>query len=142
MVILRKERTAPAASVGNWRIDGVLSATTGGAIFEASIGGDKGTETLWAAFWAVKLIFGAATSAYLRVDSGVLVFAAYGFHRDGNCAFLLVSVAAVRQIKDAASEVGEQYGLWLSLVERFVRDEEAAGSNPASPIDSHSSSCS
>ena len=26
------------------------------------------------------------------------------------------------------------HGLWLSLVERFVRDEEAAGSNPASPI--------
>jgi hypothetical protein len=26
------------------------------------------------------------------------------------------------------------YGLWLSLVERFVRDEEAAGSNPASPM--------
>ena len=26
-----------------------------------------------------------------------------------------------------------QFGLWLSLVERFVRDEEAAGSNPASP---------
>ena len=25
------------------------------------------------------------------------------------------------------------FGLWLSLVERFVRDEEAAGSNPASP---------
>ena len=25
------------------------------------------------------------------------------------------------------------HGLWLSLVERFVRDEEAAGSNPASP---------
>ena len=27
-------------------------------------------------------------------------------------------------------------GLWLSLVERFVRDEEAAGSNPASPTTS------
>ena len=27
----------------------------------------------------------------------------------------------------------EFHGLWLSLVERFVRDEEAAGSNPASP---------
>ena len=26
-----------------------------------------------------------------------------------------------------------EVGLWLSLVERFVRDEEAAGSNPASP---------
>ena len=25
------------------------------------------------------------------------------------------------------------YGLWRSLVARFVRDEEAAGSNPASP---------
>ena len=24
-------------------------------------------------------------------------------------------------------------GLWLSLVERFVRDEEVVGSNPASP---------
>jgi hypothetical protein len=27
----------------------------------------------------------------------------------------------------------KNFGLWLSLVERFVRDEEAAGSNPASP---------
>ena len=29
------------------------------------------------------------------------------------------------------------HGLWLSLVERFVRDEEAAGSNPASPTTRH-----
>ena len=27
----------------------------------------------------------------------------------------------------------DQGGLWLSLVERFVRDEEVVGSNPASP---------
>jgi hypothetical protein len=26
------------------------------------------------------------------------------------------------------------YGLWLSLVERLVRDQEAVGSNPTSPI--------
>ena len=26
------------------------------------------------------------------------------------------------------------HGLWLSLVERLVRDEEVAGSNPVSPI--------
>ena len=26
------------------------------------------------------------------------------------------------------------HGLWLSLVERLVRDEEAVGSNPTSPI--------
>src|SRR5213595_3791108 len=26
------------------------------------------------------------------------------------------------------------FGLWLSLVERLVRDEEAVGSNPTSPI--------
>ena len=32
-------------------------------------------------------------------------------------------------------------GLWLSLVERFVRDEEAAGSNPASPTMFHMAFC-
>ena len=26
------------------------------------------------------------------------------------------------------------FGLWLSLVERLVRDQEAVGSNPTSPI--------
>jgi hypothetical protein len=26
------------------------------------------------------------------------------------------------------------YGLWLSLVERLVRDQEAVGSNPTSPM--------
>ena len=26
-----------------------------------------------------------------------------------------------------------KYGVWLSLVERFVRDEEVAGSNPVTP---------
>ena len=26
------------------------------------------------------------------------------------------------------------FGVWLSLVERFVRDEEAVGSNPVTPI--------
>jgi hypothetical protein len=28
----------------------------------------------------------------------------------------------------------DQFGLWLSLVERLVRDQEAVGSNPTSPI--------
>ena len=28
------------------------------------------------------------------------------------------------------------FGLWLSLVERLVRDQEAVGSNPTSPIHS------
>ena len=27
-----------------------------------------------------------------------------------------------------------KFGLWLSLVERLVRDQEAVGSNPTSPI--------
>src|SRR5438045_22551 len=30
--------------------------------------------------------------------------------------------------------MSEQFGLWLSLVERCVRDAEAVGSNPTSPI--------
>lgn len=36
----------------------------------------------------------------------------------------------------AKAIAGLSDGLWLSLVERFVRDEEAAGSNPASPTTS------
>jgi nickel/cobalt exporter len=34
--------------------------------------------------------------------------------------------------------MSEQFGLWLSLVERCVRDAEAVGSNPTSPTLSHS----
>ena len=33
----------------------------------------------------------------------------------------------------AARVSNDNGGLWLSLVERFVRDEEVVGSNPASP---------
>jgi hypothetical protein len=29
-------------------------------------------------------------------------------------------------------------GAWLSLVERLVRDQEAGGSNPLAPTNSHS----
>ena len=39
--------------------------------------------------------------------------------------------------KDArplACDLTIQFGLWLSLVERLVRDQEAVGSNPTSPI--------
>jgi hypothetical protein len=32
------------------------------------------------------------------------------------------------------SNLSQVCGLWLSLVERLVRDEEAVGSNPTSPI--------
>jgi hypothetical protein len=31
--------------------------------------------------------------------------------------------------------LADYFGLWLSLVERLVRDQEAVGSNPTSPID-------
>ena len=30
--------------------------------------------------------------------------------------------------------IDDQFGLWLSLVERLVRDQEAVGSNPTSPM--------
>jgi hypothetical protein len=33
---------------------------------------------------------------------------------------------------------GGDFGLWLSLVERLVRDEEAVGSNPTSPTEPRS----
>jgi hypothetical protein len=34
-----------------------------------------------------------------------------------------------------ACRIDDQFGLWLSLVERLVRDQEAVGSNPTSPIE-------
>ena len=34
-----------------------------------------------------------------------------------------------------------QVGVWLSLVERFVRDEEVAGSNPVTPTTLYSRCC-
>ena len=32
-------------------------------------------------------------------------------------------------------DFGDQFGLWLSLVERLPRVQEVQGSNPCSPID-------
>src|ERR1700730_15136952 len=43
--------------------------------------------------------------------------------------------AEIREVKARPKEIrGRQFGLWLSLVERLVRDQEAVGSNPTSPI--------
>src|ERR1700730_5186306 len=36
--------------------------------------------------------------------------------------------------KKSVRQPPDQFGLWLSLVERLVRDQEAVGSNPTSPI--------
>src|SRR5438552_2075720 len=38
------------------------------------------------------------------------------------------------RIADWRARYCDQFGLWLSLVERLVRDQEAVGSNPTSPI--------
>ena len=38
--------------------------------------------------------------------------------------------------KDRVRDKFGHFGLWLSLVERLVRDQEAVGSNPTSPIHS------
>ena len=53
----------------------------------------------------------------------------------------LASASEVREVgalRDDRSGDGrmrrEKFGLWLSLVERCVRDAEAVGSNPTSPI--------
>ena len=40
----------------------------------------------------------------------------------------------IRTRATLACRIGDQFGLWLSLVERLVRDQEAVGSNPTSPI--------
>ena len=49
-------------------------------------------------------------------------------------------LARRREIREVRTRVTtgarycDQFGLWLSLVERLVRDQEAVGSNPTSPI--------
>jgi hypothetical protein len=40
----------------------------------------------------------------------------------------------IREVTGAGSGNEFIFGLWLSLVERLVRDQEAVGSNPTSPI--------
>ena len=51
--------------------------------------------------------------------------------------FDLATAAGIREINAYAAfdfKDGAWFGLWLSLVERLPRVQEAAGSNPASPI--------
>ena len=40
----------------------------------------------------------------------------------------------IREVRTAFADKFGHFGLWLSLVERLVRDQEAVGSNPTSPI--------
>jgi hypothetical protein len=40
----------------------------------------------------------------------------------------------MREVFAANHRFLDEFGLWLSLVERLVRDQEAVGSNPTSPI--------
>ena len=50
-------------------------------------------------------------------------------------AELLASSAEMREVvRVQLSILPEEFGLWLSLVERLVRDQEAVGSNPTSPM--------
>ena len=49
-------------------------------------------------------------------------------------AEFLASASEIREVTGEVNELTHQFGLWLSLVERLPRVQEAAGSNPASPI--------
>jgi hypothetical protein len=40
----------------------------------------------------------------------------------------------MREVFVAKYQLFDAFGLWLSLVERLVRDQEAVGSNPTSPM--------
>ena len=49
----------------------------------------------------------------------------------------LPSADKTREVRDALAwhvRLTIDFGLWLSLVERLVRDQEAVGSNPTSPM--------
>ena len=49
-------------------------------------------------------------------------------------AFFRINIYTNTGIEIHTFEYGFSFGAWLSLVERFVRDEEGAGSNPVAPI--------
>ena len=49
-------------------------------------------------------------------------------------AFFRINIYTSTGIEIHTFEYGFSFGAWLSLVERFVRDEEVAGSNPVAPI--------
>ena len=53
--------------------------------------------------------------------------------REGDTLKLGATFPLTLRTSESKRELSDYIGLWLSLVERFVRDEEAAGSNPASP---------
>jgi hypothetical protein len=55
---------------------------------------------------------------------------------EANCELLARyrKTGEVRTRGASAYRINQQFGLWLSLVERLVRDQEAVGSNPTSPI--------
>jgi hypothetical protein len=48
---------------------------------------------------------------------------------------LLAITRKIREVRGARGGMRRiLFGLWLSLVERLVRDQEAVGSNPTSPM--------
>ena len=53
---------------------------------------------------------------------------------DGQGSSLLAIWIKIHEVRTASSGQFGHFGLWLSLVERLVRDQEAVGSNPTSPI--------
>ena len=46
----------------------------------------------------------------------------------------MLEVAEVLWYDSSCASSGTKSGVWLSLVERIVRDDEVAGSNPVTPI--------
>jgi hypothetical protein len=53
-------------------------------------------------------------------------------------ALALAICIKIREVTGRRSSNPFIFGLWLSLVERLVRDQEAVGSNPTSPISNFS----
>ena len=55
-------------------------------------------------------------------------------NRNSNADWCNGSTADSDSVSRGSSPLSVAFGVWLSLVERYVRDVEAAGSNPVTPI--------
>src|SRR5215813_8024024 len=120
---MRKVWTAPVVFTGNCRIVGTLDEIGLGKRREPSIATITKLKT-WEEWWQLSNDFCSLQELPRK------------WKHDARVGDQRSSCYCRRHARSswARRSLGGLRGLWLSLVERLVRDEEAVGSNPTSPI--------
>ena len=80
------------------------------------------------------MFFSEASESWLSVHSNNAPDSDKCLHPSFEALARRHEIREVRTRVTTGARYCDQFGLWLSLVERLVRDQEAVGSNPTSPI--------